>query len=118
MCTGASSRGFAQCFACRTVARRLGLPLAPVLPVALCPLPGPLYSVLMGYKESPVEEARLRFSGLIRDTFAGFLSRHLPCLEAALGGPIDLAVPVPSTSRPGCAPIARVEGLAELVGSL
>ena len=29
-------------------------PLAPVFPVRLCPLPGPLYTVLMGYKESPV----------------------------------------------------------------
>jgi hypothetical protein len=38
-------------------------PWRPVLPVSLCPLPGPLYSVLMGYKESPVAEVRRRFAG-------------------------------------------------------
>ncbi|HEY3843409.1 MAG TPA: hypothetical protein VGL48_09185 [Acidimicrobiales bacterium] len=100
------------------MARRLGLPLAPVLPVDLCPLPGPLYAVLMGYKEAPVQEARVRFASLIRDDFAAFFGRHLACLEAALGGPVDLAVPVPSTSRRGGAPMARVGGLAELIGSL
>jgi hypothetical protein len=72
----------------------------------------------MGYKEAPVEEARRRFAGLIRDGFAAFFARHLPCVEAALGGPVDLAVPVPSTSRPGWAPLARVGGLAELICSL
>jgi len=100
------------CFACRWVARRLGHPLAPVFPVRLCPLPGPLYSVLMGYKESPVAEARHRFGPLVRALLEGFLSAHAPCLAAAAGGPCDLVVPVPSTARPAGSPLAGIEGLA------
>ncbi|HEY6425879.1 MAG TPA: hypothetical protein VIX84_01470, partial [Acidimicrobiales bacterium] len=58
------------------VAARLGLPLAPVLPVRLCPLPGALYTLLMGYKESPVAEARRRFARLVRDLLGAFLRAH------------------------------------------
>ncbi len=100
------------CFACSRVARRLGHPLAPVFPVRLCPLPGPLYSVLMGYKESPVAEARRRFGPLVRALFDGFLAAHAPCLAAAAGGPCELVLPVPSTARPAGPPLAGVDGLA------
>jgi hypothetical protein len=100
------------CFACRLVARRLGLPLAPVLPARLCPLPGPLYTVLLGYKESPVAEARLRFAGIVRGLVHGFLLAEADRLETALGGPIDLVSVVPSTRRPGPAPLARVTGIS------
>ena len=66
ICRGPAAAGQLVCFACRLVARRLGLPLAPVVPVRLCPLPSPLYAVLLGYKESPVAEARLRFGAIVR----------------------------------------------------
>jgi hypothetical protein len=112
VCRGPAGGGFAHCFACRTVSHRLGLTLAPVLPVQLCPVPGPLYSVLLGYKESPVAEARRRFSGRVRRLFGAFLTEHRACLEAALGGPADLVLPVPSSARPGPAPLERVAGLA------
>ena len=47
-------RGAAVCFACRVGRRsRLGLLLAPVLPGSAVPAPGPLYTVLMGYKSRP-----------------------------------------------------------------
>ena len=39
----------------------------------MCPLPGPLYTVLMGYKEAPVAEARARFGPIVRSLIAGFL---------------------------------------------
>jgi hypothetical protein len=110
VCRGPAA-GHAVCFACRAVSKRLGLPLAPLVPVRLCPLPGPLYTVLMGYKESPVDEARCRFSAVVRALFADFLSAGAAVLEEAAGGPIDLVLPVPSTSRPA-APLERVEGLA------
>ena len=100
-----------MCFACRWVARRLGLPLAPALPVRLCPLPGPLYTVLLGYKESPVAEARRRFSDVVGTLFQHFLLAEAARVESSVGGPVDLALPVPSSSRPGPTPLARVEGL-------
>jgi hypothetical protein len=99
-----------MCFACRTIRRDLTLGLAPVLPVSLCPLPGPLYSVLMGYKESPVEEVRRRGSALVAALFRHFLIRHRRCVEHELSGPADLVLPVPSSARPGRAPLDRVLG--------
>ncbi len=97
--------------------RRLGLPLAPVLPARLCPLPSPLYTVLLGYKESPVAEARLRFGPMVRALVRVFLLEHAAQLEALLGGGIDLVTVVPSSQRPGPGPLALVEGLAADVGA-
>jgi len=98
------------CFACRVVARRLGRPLAPVAPAHLCPLPSPLYTVLLGYKESPVAEARLRFGALVRALVHAFLLAQGDSLEAMAGGAFDLVALVPSTHRPGLAPLGRVDG--------
>jgi hypothetical protein len=112
ICCGPTGTDHAHCFACGWVARRLGAPLAPVFPVRLCPLPGPLYRVLLGYKESPVAEARARFTPMVRLLFEGFLADHADCLTAAAGGPLDHVLAVPSTARPGGSPLHRVEGLA------
>lgn len=95
----------------------MNLPLAPVLPAYLCPVPGPLYTVLMGYKESPVAEARQRFSALLNDLFRTFFVAHRACALTAIGGPVDLVLPVPSSSRPGRASLERVEGLPALMGA-
>jgi hypothetical protein len=69
----------------------------------------------MGYKESPVSEARRRFGPMVRALFDGFLIAHAPCVCAAAGGPTTLALAVPSSSRPGGSPLNRVEGLAPAV---
>jgi hypothetical protein len=116
VCCGPAAGGFAQCFACRVVSRRLNRPLAFVLPLRLCPAPGPLYSALMGYKESPVDLVRRRFGGVVAAHFADLLGRHACCVETLLGGPVDLVLPVPSTARPGAAPLERVDGLDALAG--
>jgi len=110
--------GHSVCFACRLVARRLGLPLAPVVPARLCPLPSPLYTVLLGFKESPVAEARIHFSTLVRALLGVFLLDDGGRLEAMVGGPIDVVALVPSTHRPGPAPLARIAGLADDVADV
>lgn len=112
VCCGPTSPRFAHCFACRTLAGLLKLPLTPVMPVHLCPLPGPLYSVLMGYKESPIDEARRRFTQRIRELFSTFFAEHGACVANAMGGAPDLVLLVPSTSRPGRASLERAVGLA------
>jgi hypothetical protein len=99
------------------VARRLGLPLAPVAPVRLCPLPSPLYTVLLGYKESPVAEARLRFGTVVRTLVRSFLLADAGRLETMIGGRFDLVGLVPSTHRPGIAPLGRVDGLGHDVAA-
>jgi hypothetical protein len=96
------------------VAFRLGLPLAPVLPAHLCPVPGPLYTVLMGYKESPVDEARRRFTPMVLRLFADFFVTHRRCLAAATADGVDLVLPVPSSARPGRTPLEAAEGLGDL----
>jgi predicted amidophosphoribosyltransferase len=84
------------------------------MPVCWCPVPGPLYRVLVGYKESPVDEARRRAAGRVRHLFADFLSAHRACVMEASGGGVDLVVPVPSSSRPGPASLEGVDGLDAL----
>jgi hypothetical protein len=93
------------------VAQRLRLPLAPVMPVRLCPVPGPLYTVLMGYKESSVDLARRRYSRLVAGHLTSHLERHGACVEAALGGAADVVLPVPSSARPDGAPLGHIAGL-------
>ena len=117
VCRGPAGGGRPDCFACGVVARRLGLPLAPVAPVRLCPLPSPLYTVLLGYKESPVAEARLRFGAIVRALLCEFLLHHAARLEAMAGGPFDCALLVPSTHRPGLAPLGQVDGLGRDVAA-
>ncbi len=84
------------------------------MPVHLCPVPGPLYTVLVGYKESPVDEARRRFTVRLLELFSTFFAEHRKCLVAAMGGRVDLVLPVPSSSRPGQASLERAEGLGDL----
>ena len=115
VCCGPAAGGFAHCFACRAVARLLRLALTPVLPLRLCAVPGPLYTVLMGYKESPVDSARKRFARIVGAHFAEFFNAHGPCVRTVLGGGVDFVLPVPSSSRPGAAPLELVKGLPELV---
>jgi hypothetical protein len=117
ICRGPALASRRICFACRVVARRLGLPLSPVLPARLCPLPSPLYTVLLGYKESPVAEARRRFGVLVRALTSSFLGARRADVTALLGGPVDVVSVVPSTHRSGVAPLARVDGLARAVMS-
>ena len=93
--------------------RRLGLPLTPVLPLRLCPIPGPLYTVLMGYKESPVAEARARYAAMPARLLREFLAAHAGCVAAVAGGPLGVALCVPSTARPDGAPLTTLVGMAE-----
>lgn len=117
MCCGPALGPDRVCFACRLIARRLGVVLAPVLPMRMCPLPGPLYTVLMGYKEAPVAEARARFAAIVRTLTASFLRAHAECVAALAGGWPHFVLPVPSTVRPGGSPIARVPLFAAEVES-
>ena len=75
----------------------------------LCPLPSPLYTVLMGYKESPVAEAR----GALRAHACAALGELLrrPRRLRRRGSPAarpTSSLPVPSTFRPGGSPLAQV----------
>jgi hypothetical protein len=93
--------------------------LASVAPLRLCPLPSPLYTVLLGYKESPVAQARQRFGAIVGAVVVSFLHSRGTRLASLLGGPVDVVSVVPSTHRCGPAPMARVDGLgAAAIGAL
>jgi phosphoribosylpyrophosphate synthetase len=77
-------------------------------------VPGSLYTVLMGYKESSVDEARRRFARLVFRLFADFFVIHRRCLAEATAPGVDLVLPVPSSARPGNTPLEAVEGLGAL----
>jgi hypothetical protein len=82
------------------------------MPVRLCPIPSPLYTVLMGYKESPVAEARARFASLPVRMLDDFLAAHRGCVAAVSGGALDVALAVPSSARPHGAPLSMLDGMA------
>jgi hypothetical protein len=71
----------------------------------------------MGYKESPVDEARCRFARLVLRLFADFFVTHRRCLVEATAPGVDLVLPVPSSARPGPTPLEAVEGLGALCAS-
>jgi hypothetical protein len=85
------------------------------MPARLCPLPSALYAVLLGYKESPVAEERRHLGAVVRALCRQFLVGAGTDLRAAAGGAVDVVVPVPSTTRTGLSPLARVEGLGREV---
>ena len=108
VCSGPKRGGAATCPGCAAVGAALGRPLAPVLPVSVCGIPGPLYHALRGYKSAPVAEARRRFGAIVGEVLAAFYDRHLACLERLAGGRFDAVLAVPPTARPGPAPIQGV----------
>jgi hypothetical protein len=114
-CCGPTSPAYALCFACGTATERLNQALSPVLPISLCPLPSGLYSVLMGYKESPVAEVRRHCAATVGALFGEFFGRHWRCVFQLLREPPSLILPVPSSHRPGAAPLDRVPGLSQHV---
>jgi predicted amidophosphoribosyltransferase len=71
----------------------------------------------MGYKESPVDEARCRFARQVFRLFADFFVTHRQCLAEATAPGVDLVLPVPSSARPGRTPLEAVEGLGALCAS-
>jgi hypothetical protein len=87
------------------------------MPLRLCPIPSPLYVVLMGYKESPVAEARARFASMPVRLLEEFIGAHRDCVAAAAGGMLGVALAVPSSARPHGAPLSVLDGMAEATES-
>jgi hypothetical protein len=71
--------------------------------------------LLLGYKESPVDEERQHLGAMVCALVHEALDFAASGAVAAAGGGVDLVVPVPSTSRPGVPPLARVPGLERVI---
>ncbi len=57
-------------------------------------------------------EARFRFGAIVRNLVRSFLLDRAGRLEAMVGGPFDLVLLVPSSHRPGTAPLGLVADLS------
>ena len=78
----------------------------PVVPISTCPVPGPLHTVLGGYKDALAVDARRHFASILRTLLEGFLALHLACLESLAGGELLVRAVVPPTRRQGPPPSA------------
>jgi hypothetical protein len=68
----------------------------------------------MGYKESPVAEARARFASMPAGMLGDFLAAHAGCVAGVAGGTPGVALAVPSTARPhGGTPLSMLDGMSE-----
>ena len=112
VCRGPAGPDRPVCFCCAAVAGALASPLAPVVPISTCRIPGPLYSVLRDYKDSPVSDARRHHGRWLSVLLSTFLAAHRSCLDELGGGRLDVTVAVPPTSRPGEAPLHALAGPA------
>ena len=54
-----------------------------------------------------MDDARAHFTRRIRALFGAFAAQHAPCMEAVLGGSVEVVATVPSTARRGPAPLER-----------
>ncbi len=114
VCRRGVAAGHGLCFCCRRVAGQLGLPLVPV--VALCEyrVGDRTHQLLRGYKDAPVAEARAACRRRLAAELGGAVAQpDRPPLGRL--GRWDLVAAVPSSHRPGPAP---VEALIESVPSL
>jgi len=118
VCRGPAGPGSPLCFCCAAVAAALAAPLAPVIPISTYRIPGPLHTVLRGYKDAPISDARRHYALQLSTLLGRFLALHRPCLEGVGEGPLDVTVAVPPSSRPGDAPLHAVGGPAWARGLL
>ena len=103
------------CFCCRLTARQLGLPLVPTVVTTEYRLGDEAHLRLRGYKDAVHHVERDHHRRALAEGLDRWLADHVELLAGGLGR-WDVATPVPSTHRPGPAPVGRliddVPGLA------
>ena len=115
VCGGAAHARFACCFCCATLARQLQMPLAPVVAMAEYQVGDAMHRRLRGYKDAPVAEVRQACAGQLGWLARRWMSASRAHLGERFGAPWDLVATVPSSGRPGVAP---VDALVALVPDL
>jgi hypothetical protein len=114
VCGGAVHGRPPVCFCCRLVARQLGLPLVPLVVLGEYRVGDADHRRLRGYKDAPTAAARERFGSELVDDLTDWLAANGRNLARRLGA-WSVVTTVPSTRRPGPAP---VEGLIDRVPHL
>ena len=123
VCHGVPGPGFSRCASCHRTVEEVSKPVTTIIPISLCEPSGQLYTVLRGYKDGALKEAReplvLQIAGLI----GRFLRDHRDCIVRTTGRDFDTIVTVPSSGgRSGTHPLeialARLKGYESMVASL
>jgi hypothetical protein len=116
VCDGPTQPDFVHCFCCTVLIGQLGQPLAPVTAVTPYRVGDGVHRLLRGYKDAPLAEERAaataRLVDLVRRWLAATGGRRL---HARAGGGWAMVVGVPSSRRPGPAPVdALIRAVPEL----
>ena len=109
VCGGPTRAPFVRCFCCTRLVIQLQLPLVPLVAMADYRPGDGLHRRLRGYKDAPLAEARQVYLGQLVRYADGWLSVHRQDLERQLGQ-WDTVATVPSSRRPGHAPVDAIVG--------
>jgi predicted amidophosphoribosyltransferase len=109
ICDGPAQPGFAHCFCCTVLVGQLGQPLAPVTAVTPYRVGDGVHRLLRGYKDGFSTDQRTRATDGLARRVAGWLhGAGGTRLAARAVGEWDVVVGVPSSRRPGPAPVDRL----------
>jgi len=100
----------AVCFCCRVLAGQLGLPLVRLTAVLTYRLGDRTHRSLRGYKDDPAGESRAAYRGELAGLLGAWLASSGAALVAGGAGPWTVVTGVPSTCRPGTAPVEHLIG--------
>ena len=104
----------AVCFCCRVLAGQLGLPLVRLTAVVTYRLGDRTHRLLRGYKDDPAGGSRAAYRGELAALLSAWLASS-GAVFAAREGPWTVVTGVPSTCRPGRAPVERlIEAVPDL----
>lgn len=122
VCARSTPAGFAHCFCCATLVRRLQMPLVPVEALIDYRMGDRMHRRLRGYKDAPVADVRRAHARALAAVVEHRMAEARVGLEQRFGSGWDLVVTVPSSSRPAGTPVdalvALVPALAAQHGSL
>jgi hypothetical protein len=108
VCRSPTSPRYALCFCCDTTARQLALSLVPVAAMAHYRLGDGLHRHLRGYKDAPLPEARRMHTAHLVARVRSWITADRSRLARRFGSGWDAVATVPSSRRPGAAPLDMV----------
>jgi predicted amidophosphoribosyltransferase len=108
VCGSPTHPRFALCFCCHATARQLQLPLTPVAAMTEYRLGDALHGHLRGYKDAALPEARRVHTAHLVALLRSWMAADLTRLTRRFGSGWDVVATVPSSRRPGTAPMDTV----------
>jgi len=108
VCGVATTGPFALCFCCGVLVEQLRLPLTPMVSMADYRLSDPLHRRLRGYKDAPAADARRAYRRELVGLVGTWLTANGQSLVARFGTRWDVVTTVPSSRRPGPAPVGAI----------